>query len=157
MDLAFLNGPIGGALIALVTGVVVFWLNERREFRLERLRDARAIRDARHERLRSLYEGLLVLAREAQSTASAIAQDQGKRVERFPALAKAAEDFRRLEVRLTLEGQQNIATLYHTIIELLPAASRGGPALTRLESAVNALEVAMRDSLSALEQPIGRA
>jgi hypothetical protein len=160
VDLLFLNGPVGGGLVALASALAVFGLTQRHQRELEILKDARALRDARRERLRASYEQTLLVTRGVRDAIRDFPQT-GEPRPLNDAFLKAIEDVNLVRVRLTLEGEKRL--LLNLNAAFMPTPWSEIPRLSQSErdklvseiDAHNAeLEAAMVASLLALEQPI---
>jgi hypothetical protein len=72
-DLSFLSGPVGGALVAGITSVLVLSVTLWHQRKLESDKDARALRDARRERLRATFESILTTLEDWERDVTAFA------------------------------------------------------------------------------------
>lgn len=155
--------------------MVVLVVTLRHQHRLDVLKDARALRDGRRERLRAIYERVSVLASELQRRAAAPGQHQRT------LFAPLLEEAPLVRARLGLEGETEVLSALIELLdmttsmlgddlrELAAAALEGTPIETpslqnarrmassaQVREKVHALESLMRASLEALDKPIQR-
>jgi hypothetical protein len=108
VDFSFINGPIGGALVTLVAGFVLFQLNREHQLQQDELKDARSLRDARRERRRAAFERALELSWGAEDYAlSWIRGTSNQEVER--AFTSAVSESRLIRARLEIEAEGDVS------------------------------------------------
>jgi hypothetical protein len=176
-DLMPFAGPLGAAAIALISAVTVFVLTQRHQLHLDVLKDARALRDAKRDRLRATYEIVLhsadAMKRAAVRLSFLLADETeaARDAELQAHFRTATEGLERARIRLLLdpEGQpiyaafEEIRDAWIRFQVLLGERRAGDPAARatdvgverrRLEEGFTALLGAVRSSLAPLDQPI---
>lgn len=139
-----LFGVIVGAL-AVLSGTV---LTQRNLWKIEVLKDARALRDAKRERVRVLYDGVLVNVLDAATDVGRIGTAPDEEAKRKLS-DEVLIDLEKASARLQLEIA---AARVSPLVERFIGMMRGEPHQDDLTAFIGELRLTMQQSLAALEQ-----